>query len=175
MKKKNGESSSVCSNVLLGKKNSQPLISARTEMVAVAQKLAEIQVELHILQMWGQQEWKKLNTSEDQTVNMACWQNLLPSHHVSVFNIRTCFLSDSYFMYSKEASGWMSACKSLSFWKSLPFSNKETRNIKLPSIHFEDGNWIIWNSPWRHFLEANTQINGSLKNYPSNLQVTANY
>lgn len=138
-------------------------------MIAAAQKLAEIQLELHILQIQGQQEWKMLNASEDQILNTAHWQSVLPSHHVSVFNIHNCFLSDSYFTYNKEASGWMSPCKSLNFWKSLLFSNKEWRNVKLPSIHFEDGNRKIWNSPWRHFLEANTQMNGSCDNYPSNL------
>ena len=106
-------------------KYSQPEISARTEMVAVAQKIAEIQLELHILQMQGQQEWKMLNTSEHQILNTARWQSQLPSHHISVFNIHNCFLSDSYSTYSKEASGGMNACKSLNFWKSLLFSNKE--------------------------------------------------
>lgn len=77
-------------------KYSQPKLSARTEMVAVAQKLAEIQLELHILQMQGQQEWRMLDTSEDLMLNTPCWQSLLPSHHVSVFNIHNRFLSDSY-------------------------------------------------------------------------------
>lgn len=75
-------------------KYSQTKISARTEMVAVAQKLEEIATA-------GASHPTDARTAGVENAehfwgsDLKYWQSLLPSHRVSVFNLHNCFLSGS--------------------------------------------------------------------------------